>query len=136
MISLEHRDMMCIKTKARPSSIHGLGWFAEEFIAKGTVVWRFVPGFDVAMTEAELAQLPQPAKEYMAVYAFRSTVTDNYILCSDDAKYENHSDTPNLDSVYVEGEEETVCIANRDIQKGEELTGDYRLFEKDWNGVP
>ncbi len=127
---------MCVKTKALPSSIEGLGWFAEEFIPKGTVVWRFVPGFDVAMTIEERDQLPQLAQEYMAVYAYRSTITDRIILCSDDSKYENHSETPNLGSAYVDGEEETICIANRDIQPGEELTGDYGLFEKDWNGIP
>ena len=128
--------MICVKTKVAPSTIQGLGWFADEFIPKGTVVWRFVSGFDVAMSATEFDGLPQQAKDFMSTYAYRSTKTDRYILCSDDAKYSNHSDAPNLDCVYPESEEEVVCVANRDIQPGEELTSDYSAFEKDWDGVP
>jgi len=41
----------------------------------------------------------------------------------------NHSDTPNTESREVDGEDEVITMAKRDIQPGEELTDDYRTFE-------
>ena len=39
--------MLLVKTKIGPSKIAGIGLFADEFIAKGTPVWKFEPGFDL-----------------------------------------------------------------------------------------
>lgn len=36
----------------RQSSIHGLGLFADQFIAEGTPTWRFVAGIDQAVIRA------------------------------------------------------------------------------------
>ena len=58
-----------------------------------------------------------------------SRQSHQYILCSDDARFFNHSDTPNTESREVAGEDEVITVAKRDIQPGEELTDDYRTFE-------
>jgi hypothetical protein len=60
----------------------------------------------------------------MDIHAFVSIVDGTYVLCSDNAKFMNHSDEPNVDSGGV-----TEDVALRDIQPGEELTCDYRLFD-------
>ena len=50
-----------------------------------------------------------------------------YELCSDDARFFNHSDEPNTGSISNDTD-----VALRDIQQGEELTCDYRTFDADW----
>jgi len=42
--------MILVSSKLGESSIHGIGLFSREPIKKGTLVWQFVPGFDLAMT--------------------------------------------------------------------------------------
>lgn len=42
--------MLLIKTKLELSKIHGVGLFADEFIAKGTKIWEYRPNFDKAFT--------------------------------------------------------------------------------------
>lgn len=37
--------MLLIKTKLDLSKIHGVGLFADEFIAKGTKIWEYRPNF-------------------------------------------------------------------------------------------
>ena len=39
--------MLTILASARPSKIHGVGLFADEFIPKGTITWRFNPVWDI-----------------------------------------------------------------------------------------
>ena len=53
-----------------------------------------------------------------------------HLLCGDDARYTNHSGTPNTrcrdDHTY----------ATRDIQPGEEITSDYAEFDVRFSGFP
>jgi hypothetical protein len=113
-----------VKTRLDKSPIHGVGVYADEFIAKGTRTWEFTPGFDVVLTKEEVEKLPPLAQAEMSIHAFVSIVDGTYVLCSDNAKFMNHSDEPNIDSGGV-----TEDVALRDIQPGEELTCDYRLFD-------
>ena len=55
--------------------------------------------------------------------AYTDVVTGNFILCSDDAKYMNHSDTPNT---RTEGHQ---TVATADIQPGQEITCNYFEFD-------
>ena len=116
--------MLCVKTKVLPSNIHGLGLFVDEFTPKGTAIWKFLPGFDQRFTHEEVASFPEIVKEYLARHAsYRKN--NLYLLCADEGNYFNHSDTPNVYSQEVPGEEEMVVYAARDIQIGEELTENY-----------
>ena len=49
-----------------------------------------------------------------------------YVLCFDDARYFNHSDNPNCKTIESLDDKEGVEIAGKDIQKGEELTVNYK----------
>lgn len=42
--------MLLIPATPRPSTIHGIGLFADAPIPKGTVIWRFSPGLDLEIT--------------------------------------------------------------------------------------
>lgn len=122
--------MLQVKTSVRQSAIHGKGVFADERIAAGTVVWKFVHGEDTAYTKEEIERLSEPKRsEILSLFhPYISKQTGRYITFGDHAGFLNHSDTPNLGTRYEDGVEEDINFALRDIQLGEELTVDYRTF--------
>lgn len=122
-----------VKTKIGPSKIHGLGLFADQFIAKGTPIWKFKRDFDLKYTEAELNQLSEPPREQFLHYCYSYTDKTGhyYVVCADDYRFLNHSIKPNITNTDVADEEEGVDIAIADIQIGEELVCDCREFDED-----
>ena len=123
--------MLLVKTRIGTSPIAGIGLFADEFIPKGTPIWRFKKGFDIRVDQAYVDALPGPAKAFFATYAYQNQETLRYVLCADNARFFNHSDTPNTTCVEDPEDEDTMDIALRDIAPGEELTVDYREFDTD-----
>jgi uncharacterized protein len=123
--------MLLVKTKIAPSSIEGIGLFADEFIPSGTPIWRLQQGFDLEAAPADLQVLPAQARETFLKYAYLRPSSNTYILGFDDARFFNHSDTPNTISIDTPDGTVNADIAARDINKGEELTTDYRLFDRD-----
>ena len=119
--------MLLVKTHIGPSSIEGIGLFADQFIAKGTKTWEFDPRFDRFFSKEEFERFSREIQKFLQTYAYQSRVADGYVLDSDDGRFTNHSDTPNLGKVPLEGKE-AYTVALRDIQKGEEMTLDYRVF--------
>lgn len=123
--------MVCFKTKIGESKISGLGLFADEFIPKDSVVWKFEPGFDMLVEPKTLERLSPAAKEQLLKYAYVSKKSGKYLLPADDSRFINHSDDANLFTSILDGPgEEDITHAARDIQKGEELTADYRQFDE------
>lgn len=121
--------MLLVRTKIASSTIHGIGLFAAEFIAENTEVWRFLKGFDLEKTKGEIQSLPLHIQEQLKHYGYFDFHIQLHILCFDDARFINHSDTPNLKPDYrldPYGTDRAV----RDILPGEELTVDYRLIEE------
>lgn len=121
--------MLLVRTIVRPSRIHGLGLFADEHIAKGTKIWEFTPGFDLRFSREQLKSLPFSLQEYLSPYIWKGEQSGLYCLASDDARYFNHSSSPNCRSSYEPGNEEVVTRAARTIHRLEELTEDYLLFD-------
>ena len=121
--------MLLVKTKIGPSKINGIGLFADQFISKGTLVQKFMPGFDLIISEGETQKLSEPAREQFLKYAYK-TKDGKYILCFDDTRFLNHSGNPNLTS---NDPVEEIDIAARDIQKDEELTVNYKEFDADFD---
>ncbi|MCX6717528.1 MAG: SET domain-containing protein [Candidatus Taylorbacteria bacterium] len=127
--------MMLVKSKTEQSKIHGIGLFADEFIAKGTKVWEYTPWFDFSLTKEQVKKLSEASKEQFLNYAYLSKETGKYVLCSDDARFFNHQKNPNVVCIVPknsEFEEALECFAVQDIMKGEELTCDYSEFEADF----
>jgi SET domain-containing protein len=131
--------MILVKTKLDKSRVHGIGCFAVDFIAKGTPVWKFVRNFDRDFPNNFPETLGLAAREQFLNYTYISRTTGNYILCSDDTRFFNHSDTPNVINIPAEGEQEGVDIAVCDIQAGDEILYDYRTFSdsipKNWHSL-
>jgi len=117
--------MLYVKTKVLPSKIHGLGLFADEFIPKGTVVWRFMPGFDQRFTREQILAFPELLQTYLYTYVWKNKKSGFYIFCADGGKYFNYSKDSNCFSDYRDNEEEVVTTAIKDIQIGKELTDNY-----------
>ena len=122
--------MLMVRTELRHSPIHGIGLFAAENISQGTLVWKFIPGVDQKLAATDVESLPTFAKEQILKYAYRSKESDVWILCADDARFFNHSDQPNM---VDDPMEEGLTIAAREINKGEELTSNYRTYDADFD---
>lgn len=119
--------MLLVRTTLRASPIHGIGLFAAEDIASGTLVWRFAPGLDQRLDDVALAALSDAAREQVLGYAYVDARTGERILCGDDARFFNHSADPNVGDVPGNPYE---CVALRDIAVGDEITSDYFLFDR------
>lgn len=111
--------MLLVKAWIGMSKIHGFGLIAHEFIPKGTVTWKLIPGFDVILSDEELATLKPPVQNQVRYYGFFHPGLKRHILCADDDRFTNHSDDAN----------QKFCgdhaVAIRDISPGEELTDNY-----------
>lgn len=116
--------MLLVKTSLRHSPIHGFGVFAEEFIPAGTVVWRYVEGFDSRLSEEFVLSLPPEGQA--AIRHYSAFWKGGYVVSADDARFLNHSESANLRTTAEPDED----IAVRDILPGEELTENYREFDE------
>jgi SET domain-containing protein len=113
--------MLLVKTYVDKSKVHGLGVFADQFIRKGSKIWRFVYGFDRFYTRKRLAKLPKPARDYINLHGYQWK--HEILLSMDYDTFMNHSENPNTD--FHNG----FVIARSNIRKGDEITNDYRAFE-------
>ena len=121
--------MLLVKTKIKESKIHGIGLFADQFIKKGTEIWRFTPGFDQKFTKEQILEFPDMLQIYIYKYCWRSKKSKLYCFSTDNGKYFNHSKNSNVLSEYRDGEEEVITVAIKDIGIGEEILDDYSSFE-------
>lgn len=121
--------MLLVKTKIKESQIHGVGLFADQYIPKGTEIWRFTPGFDQKFTREQILSFPDLLQIYICTYCWRSKKSKLYCFSADNGKYFNHSLSPNVLSEYRDDEDEVITIAVKDIEEGEEILDDYNSFE-------
>ena len=121
--------MLLVPTRLAPSRIHGLGVFAAEPIAAGTPVWRFQKGLDMEFGADILDGLPAHVRTFFSHYGYLDRNVKRIILCFDDARFVNHSDTPNVATDYAQ-DPYGLDVALRDIAAGEEITMDYAGFEE------
>lgn len=119
--------MLLISSTLAPS-FGGLGVFARNPISKGSLVWVLEPRFDRVIPRDEFDDLcaasPQAAV-FLETYAYLDIHTGDYVLCSDNARFINHSDNPNIRPVPHGGYPYGGDVADRDIQPGEEILISY-----------
>jgi len=121
--------LLLVKTKLAMSCIDGIGLFADQFIARGTIVWRSHPEIDIRLTPEQIHELAEPSREQICKYTYREKKSGLYVLCGDDARFFNHSPNPNC--IDTCNGPDDITIASQDIVAGEELTCDYSLFDLD-----
>jgi hypothetical protein len=102
-----------------------MGLFAGEFVAKGTIVWAFDLGLDVIVDLRDLPDGLTTPKRFILHFGYRASEdVPIFVLCTDDARFMNHSAEPNTEEVNY------LYVASRDIAEGEELTCDYGAFDR------
>lgn len=118
--------MYIVMTRLGRSEIHGVGVFADEDIAKGTVVSRFVPGFDLSFPGdyLETAVLPPHVRDFIEDHSYINN--GRLVMPGDLDMFTNHSFAPNVG--YKESDDSFFAL--RDIKAGEEITNDYREFSE------
>lgn len=122
--------MLVVKASAKQSRINGIGLFADERIPKGTVIWKYDPRFDISFSVHDVEGMTPSQKKLIDRYTYLSARQNKYIYSIDDSRFTNHSSqNPNEDVVQLPGDIETSGIANRDIEIGEEILVNYRLFD-------
>jgi len=121
--------MLLVPTHLAQSPIHGFGVFAAAPVAKGTPVWRFAKGLDMEFDAGIVETLPDHVRTFFSHYGYLDRNVKRIILCFDDARFVNHSDTPNVATDYAQ-DSYGLDVALRDIAVGEELTMDYGGFEE------
>ena len=86
----------------------------------------------MAGAEEEMAAFPEKLRAQMEAWTYQ-TDEGPYVLCSDGAKFMNHSFEPNCDD-----HGNWLTVAGRDIEAGEEVICDYREFDvkSNANGLP
>ena len=126
--------MILVPTRVAASGIHGNGLFAAVDLPKGTPFYRFVPGFDQALSPEAWATLPEPARGFARHFTYFDRDSNRMILSGDDARFMNHSERPNTGvpaGIDFADNEPVLTRTLRDIAAGEELTCDYRAFDGD-----
>jgi SET domain-containing protein len=117
--------MLLVETELRTSEIHGIGVFLTQKVRKGDPIWRFDSRIDRIYSEAELASLPDHVQEFLRTYSTWHEATRLWILCGDNGRHFNHSDTPNTLSLGVGVGDD---VAAQDLPAGTELTTNYNLI--------
>ena len=111
-------------------STHGLGLFAKQFIAKGSLIWKYERGVNVRTYSSEgevharLKELSWDERKFFVSHIYIYDGCVNEIL--DDGNMWNHSESPNTGQ-NIEDLESSYAI--RDIEEGEELLDDYGTYD-------
>lgn len=123
--------MLSVDAYLKESPGKGIGLFSSENLPTGTVVHYSENVFDRTFSGEFVRS--QDFKGFFEKYSTYDSENDTYYLCHDNARFINHSETPNLK---YDAESKNL-YAVKEISKDEELTCDYReICDHDkYNGV-
>ncbi len=111
------------KVNIKDSSIEGKGYFADEYIPMGTVVY-FYSKDDIFYSKDKFESLADEDKEGLIENAVEDEF-GNWVL-TQTGPYTNHSCDPNIYPLFVQGKYFDIAVKN--ISKGDEITIDYSMF--------
>ena len=124
-------------TEVRLSSIAGLGLFAKTFIPKGTIWWSGNSSNMLLIHREQYEEfensiikssaLSESLKKSFLVYCYYDKTSDALVLCLDNARFVNHSFTPNSGS--TPDIHPFMAMALKDIYPGEEIVEDYTTYD-------
>jgi len=119
--------MIHIKYKLAPSSIHGIGVFAEQMISKGFCIVEASPSLDINLSIADFESLSLSEQKEIKHHGHFDKITEKWHVDFDMTRFASHSKHPNLKQLY--NEKGYYIVALVDIPSGEELTINYFDFE-------
>lgn len=114
----------CFEMNLAPSKIHRWGVYAAEFIPAGRKVIEYT-GERISRRETRRRS---EISEFTYLFTLDAYWTIDGAAGGSGAEYINHSCDPNLISRILKGH--ILYMSVRDIQRGEELTIDYRFDKK------
>jgi hypothetical protein len=117
--------MMMVETELRASPIHGIGVFLIQKVRAGDLIWRFDSRIDRVFSGDELDEMPEHLRRFLRTYSTLHAGLNLWILCGDNGRHFNHSDTPNTRSLGIGFGDD---VAAEDMEPGTELTSDYRTI--------
>lgn len=117
--------MMMVETELRESPIHGIGVFVTERVRAGQIIWRFDSRIDRVFSDDELREMPEHLQRFLRTYSTLHGDLGLWVLCGDNGRHFNHSDTPNSRSLGIAFGDD---VAVEDLEPGIELTSDYRTI--------
>jgi SET domain-containing protein len=117
--------MLMVETELRESPIHGIGVYLTEPVRAGELIWRFDSRIDRVFADEELRQMPESLRRYLMTYSTLHSGLGLWVLCGDNGRHFNHSDTPNTRSLGIAFGDD---VAAKDLEAGTELTSDYRTI--------
>jgi hypothetical protein len=121
--------MLLISTYLDSTYSKGIGLFATDFISNGTTIWKFDSAFDREFIIKDFEQINECVFKFIKIYG--SHISDEkWHVCLDNARFMNHSDNPNI-IFSTDESNDIVGIAIKDINKGEEITANYKDFDID-----
>jgi SET domain-containing protein len=112
--------MLQVKTHLKEVEGKGIGLFASERLPMGTVWHKDEQEFDKKYSRQWVEE--NKMTDFFHHYANYEKESDTFYLCSDNARFVNHSEKPNTFYDADKGH----CVATNDIEIGEEITCDYR----------
>lgn len=115
--------MYLIKVKIKDSTIHGKGYFADQFVPMGTIVYCY-SSKDIKISKDRFEKLPKDKKNHLVEFAVEDEF-GNWVE-TETGPFTNHSCDPTIMPIYVQGN--YLDIAIKDINIGDEITLDYGLF--------
>jgi hypothetical protein len=121
--------MFYVKTILKQSSLHGIGLFADEDVAFGTLVFEESQTLTIQFSKDQFVQLSNEEQKIVKHYGYIDKQTDLWHLNSEDIRFSNHEKDGNM--TLRDGK----LYALRDIVRGEELTQDYSEFEELRDGL-
>mgnify|MGYP001561549977 CR=1 FL=1 len=117
--------MLLFDTELRESKIHGIGVFLLEPVKEGATIWRFDSRIDRIYSDHEIMEMPSRLRQFLRVYSTLHAPSGLWVLCGDNGRHFNHSETPNTLSMGIAFGDD---VAQKDLPAGTELTSDYRTI--------
>lgn len=118
--------MLLIETEVKPCQ-YGYGLFTKIDIPKDAIIWKFNPFVDKIIAFSDLQYLTEIEKSFLEKYAYNDS--QQLILCSDAARYFNHSEKDYNCNDWIHPTFGSVTSAKKFISAGEELTSNYKNFD-------
>lgn len=123
--------MMLVRCYLAPSPNGGVGVFTRDDIGRGQNVWCPENLLDARIAVEDLDRLDPETRDFIERYAYPDYDDPSFlILESDEGRFMNHADVPNVD--FSDGEH---GYARWDIPAGTELTCRIGTFSNDQHDI-
>ena len=117
--------MLIVETALKEFQNKGIGLVSVHAIPKGTFVYEDNPFFDILVSKEQVDSMEKVPRDFIEEHCSYSRKRNGYWVCVDNARFLNHSATPNLEWL----SDIHKYITARNISAGEEMTCDYRKFD-------